>query len=138
MNFQEMQSVKILNNHTRGGIDIFCTSLFSLLYSLEKREREREREREGERRERLYHWHVHIDMYTWYKFCILNACDLHTGTSFRHWMHTYALTKTPNCIVGNGIHVQYYCSLKEIQNGSFGVTIFRKNWMCLILSDYIQ
>ena len=60
-----------------------------------ERERERERERKREReRDYVIYSHVHICeyMYFWYRFCILNACDLHTSTSFRHWMHTVICT----------------------------------------------
>ena len=42
-------------------------------------------------------------MHNWYKFCTLNACDLHTGTSFRYRMHTYALINKPDSIACNGL-----------------------------------
>ena len=40
----------------------------------------------------------------------VNACDLHYGihVSLMYLMHTYALTRKPNSIAGNGVHVQYY------------------------------
>ena len=64
-----------LNNHTRGGIDTFCTSFNSLLNSLAmfKKQitklREREREREREIMSYIY-MYLHVQIYNVHAYLI--------------------------------------------------------------------
>ena len=73
--------------------------------------------------------HVHIYNVHAY-FYTINACELDTGTSWRYWMHTYALTKKPNNIAGNG-------QLLAKGNSERGHFLLKKNWICLIVLDYL-